>query len=142
MRTSPVASAKLCQRFTSLATNAENWSGGISEDRHVGETVLVNLGCICLDLNVLAGRHRCQSRMLLEAGTDRQDHIGRFCDLRCLQRAVARLCKAAYCSFTWFEGRAASLKNIIDIDVALGHPAPSKPFSLTDYYDPSFLEAK
>lgn len=36
----------------------------------------------------------------------------------------------------------ASLKDIVDIDVALGHPAPTKPFKLSDYYDPSFLEAK
>lgn len=36
----------------------------------------------------------------------------------------------------------AGLKDIVDIDVALGHPAPKKPFKLSDYYDPSFLEAK
>jgi ABC-type nitrate/sulfonate/bicarbonate transport system substrate-binding protein len=36
----------------------------------------------------------------------------------------------------------ASLKDIVDIDVALGHPAPAKPFKLSDYYDPSFLDAK
>lgn len=34
------------------------------------------------------------------------------------------------------------LKDIVDIDVALGHPAPAKPFNLSDYYDPSYLEAK
>ena len=36
----------------------------------------------------------------------------------------------------------ASLKDIVDIDIALGHPAPAKPFKLSDYYDPSFLDAK
>ncbi len=34
------------------------------------------------------------------------------------------------------------LKDIVDIDVSLGHPAPGKPFQLSDYYDPTYLEAK
>lgn len=38
---------------------------------------------------------------------------------------------------------AAGLKDILDIDVALGRTAPSaKPFDLSRYYDPSYLAAK
>lgn len=36
----------------------------------------------------------------------------------------------------------AGLKDIVEIGVALGRPASTKPFKLSDYYDPSFLQAK
>jgi ABC-type nitrate/sulfonate/bicarbonate transport system substrate-binding protein len=41
------------------------------------------------------------------------------------------------------EVEEAGLTDIIDIDVALGDaPAPSKPFDLSRYYDPSYLHPK